>query len=410
MAYAPKNSNVYEAAFAGAFGGMLAGTSPGDTTQADYNAMSAAASAYAQEFDTLWNSAIANNFQVQAIQLASKAIWESRTGNLATQTPASYAGVCNSIIAAVNGAPNNAIGGAYAPQGVGGNISAAIFGDGSDGTVVFDGSTSVAGCSGPVGSVYTMTRDCFYQNATVNAGVTVITAGSRLFVAGTLDIKSTASINATGNSGSGSGAGSATSSNTLANGNAGGAGGINGVGTVGGAATHGAFGSNSAGNGAAGGANPGGNGGAVTALNTSPRELWSALSAEAQSIPAAFSGGAGGGGGGASAVGTSGGGGGGGGGVLMIAANTYIYNDNTSSGYPNVRGGNGGNASGGANGGGGGGGSGGLLIVISRNSINAATGLPPAMNMVGGGGGGTGVGTGSAGSNGGNGISVFLSA
>lgn len=49
----------------------------------------------------------------------------------------------------------------------------AIFGDGSDSNVTISGNT-------------TLTRDMFYNNLTVNAGITLTTAGYRIFVKGTL--------------------------------------------------------------------------------------------------------------------------------------------------------------------------------------------------------------------------------
>lgn len=56
------------------------------------------------------------------------------------------------------------------------------FGDGSDGDIVLDGSTDFATFSSRSGSDYTLTRDVYFNNLTINGGVNLITAGWRIFV------------------------------------------------------------------------------------------------------------------------------------------------------------------------------------------------------------------------------------
>lgn len=64
---------------------------------------------------------------------------------------------------------------------VGGSTSYnGIFGDGSDGSAPLDGSTSV-GWASLAGSTYTMTADCWTTSLTINNGVTLLTAGWRIF-------------------------------------------------------------------------------------------------------------------------------------------------------------------------------------------------------------------------------------
>lgn len=80
-------------------------------------------------------------------------------------------------------------------------------GDGSDGTVTFDGTTTVLGLV-PSSSTYTLTRDIFLVAGTVNSGVTIKTANFGIFVQGTLTDNGT--IQNDGTAG-GSGATSASS-------------------------------------------------------------------------------------------------------------------------------------------------------------------------------------------------------
>jgi hypothetical protein len=64
-------------------------------------------------------------------------------------------------------------------------VGVGIYGDGSDGTVTFDGTTTILGMA-PAANIYTLTRDVFFAAATINNGITLETAGFRIFCAGTL--------------------------------------------------------------------------------------------------------------------------------------------------------------------------------------------------------------------------------
>jgi len=295
-----------------------------------------------------------------------------------------------------------------------------LFGDGSDGDVVISGNT-------------TLTSDMYYDDLTVNNGVTLNSGGYRIFVKGNLINNGT--IQRT--PGSGSGGGNGTTGGAC-NPVSGGAGGSLGDTSMGGGATGGAggdarvcslqngiAGSNgsnqirSAGGGAgatagqggqvgsSGGA--GGTGGTIT-LTTSPiHNGYLALIAREFSTDdtaKVIKGGASGGGGGSgvcqsTAVTTgSGGGGGSGGGLLLIAAKD-IDNQGTIS-APGGAGGSGGNGvSYGSAGGGGGGGGGGVLILVYNILTTAGTLTAPG--GTGGNGGAAGPDNSYAGANGSNG-------
>lgn len=83
----------------------------------------------------------------------------------------------------------------------------ATFGDGSDGAVTLDGTNTYAFLS-KSGSVYTMTRDIYCTNLTINSGSTLEPAGFRIFVNGTFSGAGTVRYNGNnGNANSGQTAG-----------------------------------------------------------------------------------------------------------------------------------------------------------------------------------------------------------
>lgn len=246
-----------------------------------------------------------------------------------------------------------------------------IFGDGSDGDVTISGNT-------------TLSSDMYYDDLTINNGVTLTTANYRIFVKGTLTNNGT--IENDGNAGS---AGSGTS------GGAGGAGlaagtlpatedGKTGANAVGGGPAAGAAGTagdsvtvsvgQAGAAGGKGGGNTGGLGGAAGSATPGTTGLHSAYDAitlrdfgSASFERFTASAGSGSGGSGKNdGTGTPGGGGGSGspGGWLFIAASRFVNNGTISANGGD--GGDGADATGGSNdpGGGGGGGSGGVVIVI----------------------------------------------
>lgn len=317
-------------------------------------------------------------------------------------------------------------------------IGAGQFGDGSDGSVTFDGSTTVVGFTRS-GSVYTSTRETHFRNVTVNSGVTLMVLGFPFNVRGTLTnnghisgdggnaVTSTAGTNAT------------PSGSILPIGTNGGAGGTSGnggtAGTSGNAprdcSTTAAAGGNP---GVTGGTCHGGGGGATLALGGSGgtivamilsngipdwRSEYIVLTGQTTSKTGTtliyYTGSTGGGGGGfGNGTGVGGGGGAAG---SWIVLRIYAFASGTTGTITSI-GGNGANgtASSGTNqnGSGGGGGGGGGIIVLKTVDQNppitsASASTVCAGGSAGAGGAGTGTGnTGGAGGPGGAGLVVLL--
>ncbi|HEY4266764.1 MAG TPA: hypothetical protein VGM94_01100 [Galbitalea sp.] len=299
--------------------------------------------------------------------------------------------------------------------------AAGIFGTGGDGDLVFDGIATVAGMV-PVANVYTMTRDLRPHNMTINVGITVKTAGWRVFGSG--NAAGPGLLQCSGGNGGNGGAanvgGVAGTSpvpgsvymRTLQPGGAGGTTGAGGgVGTLNPGNLYEGFtgtggnssGGNATGVGAGGGGGSGtaigGNGGSATpytALGTSlfAPQCFSFFVPNSAAVQIWAGGNAGGGGCGGGAGSGGGGGGGGPGGCVAL-----IFRTISSSLQIQANGGNGGNAGGGVNPGGGGGGGGGLVVIVTTTPTNL---LPtPQVNA---GTGGTGSGAGLHGGNGTNGL------
>jgi hypothetical protein len=256
--------------------------------------------------------------------------------------------------------------------------NAGIYGNGTDGDVTLTVDT-------------TLVRDMYYNNLTVNSGVTLTTAGYRVFVLGTLNCLGT--IDRSGASSSTNTGAAALIAGTVGASGAGGNGGGAAAGSAGGASATAAGTSGGAGGAGAGGA--GGAAGTVTVVTTNnggvetlnqPRQATVARDL----VNSIMTGGSGGGGGGGSGVAGSGGGGGAGGGIMILVGRTI-----TGNGTIKANGGNGSTAIL-ANGGGGGGGGGGVVILLSENDTTM-TSLTVQVN---GGTAGAGNGTGSTGSNG----------
>lgn len=299
---------------------------------------------------------------------------------------------------------------AKAIDGAGGTAPAnGVYGDGSDGVITFDGTTTVLGFA-PSSTVYTLTRDIYLAGgSSLSVGATIITAGYRIFCTGTFTMSGTVHNNGT------------TAGNVDAAGNAGTSGlgalaavfGVTNV--VGGSAAKGGAGgaasatSNSLGGsgGAGGSASSGGTGtgvasGAATAPSAAvggyPRNLWSAMSGEVVVANAHYDYGSGGAGGSSTGGVARGGGGGGGGGIVGLYIFTLV-----NTGAIQAKGGNGGNAGGatGNGGGGGGGGGGGIIIICGPGSTTGTL-------TVTGGTGGALLGTGGTGASGASGHTFVL--
>lgn len=261
-----------------------------------------------------------------------------------------------------------------------------MFGDGSNGSVTLDGTTTVPWAN-LSGSTYTMTVDCLCVNLTINSGVTLAPSNFRILCSGTFTNNGT--VSAIGNNASGATAGTWGPQNSLGPGGAGGNGGT-GNGNPGNANGWSMGGSgNTGGNGSSGNGAGGSGGGAPTVYLHYPNALTYGLMENTGSLHPQPGGGGGGGGGDGT---NSGGGGGGGGNGIAIWAHAAVNN-----GVLTAKGGNGAAGTAGNSGGGAGGG-GGIIVVYSL------TAWTPGTTFVTGGSGGSGVGTGTAGGTGLTGI------
>lgn len=281
-----------------------------------------------------------------------------------------------------------------------------LFGDASDGSVTMDGVATFPNFASLGGSTYTLTRDVFATNFTVNSGITLITANFRIFCQGTFTnngtLRSTVPNNAAGAT-----AGAIVAAGSLQGGQPGGTGGT-GVGPAG-TATNGSIGTGSGGSGGSSGASGGNNAGGATVgpkTGTGPLHLpGSAISGvmwgKSNSLTSVLAGAPGGSAGGGDGV-NSGGGGGSGANTVVVYAWAFI---NGPTGSITAIGGNGGTPPSG-NCGGGGGGGGGLILIYTlvawtNNGSTTVTGGSP----------GGGIGSGAAGSSGtsGNVLNVLVS-
>lgn len=224
-----------------------------------------------------------------------------------------------------------------AAGGGGSSTDLMLWGAGSDGNATISSGTT------------TLTRDMFYNNLTVSGTGKIVTAGWRIFVAGTLDISAApaSAINYNGNANSTGTPGAALASNSVGGSGAGGA-----LNTIGGAGN----------NGGAGGAGAtGGAGGAATVVmvNRVTVDLIKYISG----APSLILGGAGGGGASTSNAGSSGGG------AVVIFANIINRGASTAAAAIQAKGGTGT----GASSGGGGGGGGWIYIVFKSRTGTSST-------------------------------------
>lgn len=304
----------------------------------------------------------------------------------------------NTILDTIQSALN-----AITPGGVG------IYGDGSDGALVFDGTNAVTGASRS-GTTYTLSRDIFATDITVNSGVTINTNLYRIFATGTLTNNGSIKLNGNDAAANVGGVGISNTTSSINNNNS------TKVGTAGGngvTASAGAVGTNQSGNytlggrGGTGGTGTSGAGGAAGTLNAAP-----ASAMPPRTAPQAMSGrllggasdtviygGTGGGSGGGDAS-HQGGGGGGGAGIVIIVAKAFA-----GTGVIQARGGGGAAGQLGNTGGGGGGGGGVILVVSGSVSSGAITGQTIDAN---GGTGGALSGTGTNGATGSNGLVILV--
>jgi hypothetical protein len=328
------------------------------------------------------------------------------TGNpTATQPPAAAPapGVLPILVLPADGDPANAASVAQAYKVLADYVAniqrqalGTMFGDGSDGTVLLDGSFAAPPGMSKAGSIYSLTRDFYASSVSVLGAATQLKFnGFRLFVRNNLTTSGGASVNADGvaasttTGGTGQAAGTVNGSSTQAGRDSPPSAGIAGQNATNITAAFGGAG----GNGGAvtvPGAFAGGLGGTVTAppgagslRNLSLPHLGYFVSHAAGVVShTPFIGGAGGGSGATGVAGFTGGGGGGGGGIAVCFARVIQL----ASGADLRAGGGaaGAGQSGGTQGGGGGGGGGGVLLV-SYGSSNVT--FSAATNTAGGAGG-----------------------
>jgi hypothetical protein len=316
------------------------------------------------------------------------------------------------------------------------------FGDGSDGAVTFNGSSTYSFATNSGGAAnYVLTRDVFATSITVSNNVFLYPNGYRIFCQNAFTLQSGGQLIGDGNDASGTTGGAAGSAGYIpaniagVNGGGGGAGfhagGSGGAGSLGSDGNVGLSVSNSigaaqgtvsgarGGDGGAASSFSGGNhgngasGGTRTARNIAPVLPWnfqSFFDINADNSLSKYRGpagnGSGGGGGGGSAAsfqetggaGGAGGGSGAAGGVIFLAARNLLINSGSNifarggKGGNGVNGGNGtsvgaGQAGGGGGGGGGAGGQGGVLFLIYNTITNLGT-----ITLTGGAGGTAGTG------------------
>lgn len=280
------------------------------------------------------------------------------------------------------------------------------YGDGSDGSQTFDGTTTVLGLV-PSANTYTLTRDIFLSVGSINSGVTIITNACRIFCRGTLTNNGIIQWN--GNNGTGSVRGATLQNvngtittalcghqgglSTITNGTAGvaatvslgGAGGISGIGALGTA-------------GAGGTSTP--PPASTSTLRFVPNAIQGRMTAATNAFQTPDAGAGGGGGGGDGTL--TGGFGGGGAGFVIVVSFQFA-----GTGMIQANGGNGGNGNTSATGtGGGGGGGGGIISIVSNSIISGA--IAGQTIQVNGGTGGTGSGTGGTNGSSGSPGNIYL--
>jgi hypothetical protein len=95
MSYDPNNTSVWVAASSGAMAGMSA-----SLTQVSYAVQATWADAWAQEVDTLFGAGTPTQLELDAIQVASEAVWSGRSPLPASQStdPVDYEGPASAVV------------------------------------------------------------------------------------------------------------------------------------------------------------------------------------------------------------------------------------------------------------------------------------------------------------------------
>lgn len=106
MPYSPINAQLFFAAYAGALAGMAASERVPLNSAISQAGVATIAGAYAQSFDTQWNSSTTlDALQVRTIEQLSQATWQTRApqpGQVTTLQPSNYTTLVNALITIVN--------------------------------------------------------------------------------------------------------------------------------------------------------------------------------------------------------------------------------------------------------------------------------------------------------------------
>ena len=328
------------------------------------------------------DAGVVTNYGTAGVAVTSLTGEVTGTGPGATATVVSNSAVTSKVLTGLTAATGNVLATDSILQAFGKVMVKANQGFYPNNTV--DGNVTYA-------ADFTLVRDMYFDNLTINSGATLYTNGFRIFATAVVN---NGTIDRSGPNATGTAATAALTAGTLGTGGAGGAGGTA-AGSAGGAsatALGGAAGAGGLGSGGAGGTagtktdNTAANGGLEVFYNAHDAKGGRNLSA------GLISGGAGAGGGGGDGV--AGGAGGAGAAMILICSKSV-----TGSGAINAKGGNGFSPITGGNKGGGGGGGGGIIAIISENDVTATS----LTLSVAGGLGASGTGTGASGANGSNG-------
>lgn len=113
MAYTPNNSLVFNAAYVGAYAGIVAASNYLSVTNSSlYNNRATYAGAWAQCFDTLWGATAPNSLQLDSIETESFGLWSSRPPfpdspkSTVFSTASTYTALCNALIASITASSN----------------------------------------------------------------------------------------------------------------------------------------------------------------------------------------------------------------------------------------------------------------------------------------------------------------
>jgi hypothetical protein len=167
--YSPQNPSVYQAAFAGALGGIAVNNAPVlDPVPTDYLPADAIAGAWAQAVDTVWAGASADCLELAVCTSASEAYFQKRsvspqglkTFSLDNDWLASAGAIAALMVSADTYFASQSI--AVVPCGGGTGGTGATGTTGATGSAGTAGATGAIGATGATGSVGTLSFSHFF--------------------------------------------------------------------------------------------------------------------------------------------------------------------------------------------------------------------------------------------------------